>query len=112
MSDTEISQIIEETGLPKRTEHTRTELSQLMNDIRRTRATGFAIDDEEDCEGIFCVGAAFFDQNGRCAGALSATGIKREISQRAARQLGGQVVEAAAEMTHALGGKIQKRVSL
>ena len=109
MSDADIAQVIEQTGLPKRTKNTRTELSQLMNDIRRIRAIGFAIDDEEDCEGIFCIGSAFFDHNGRCAGAISATGIKRELSQRAVEQLGRQVVDAAAEITYALGGKIRKQ---
>jgi len=109
MSDADIAQVIEQTGLPKRTKNTRTELSQLMNDIRRIRATGYAIDDEEDDVGVFCVGAAFFDHSGRCVGAISATGIKRELSQRAVEQLGRQVVDAAAEITHALGGKIRKQ---
>ena len=97
------------TGLPRKTKNTRTQLAQLMNDIRRTRAIGYATDDEEDCEGIFCVGAAFFDHSGKCVGAVSATGIKRELSQRAIDQLGKQVIEAAHEVTLALGGKIRKQ---
>ena len=109
MSDGEIAQVIEQTGLPRRTKNTRTELSQLMADIRKIRVAGYAIDDEEDCEGIYCVGAAFFDHNGRCVGAISATGIKRDLSQRAVEQLGRQVVEAAGEITYALGGKVRKQ---
>ena len=109
MNDSEIAQVIEQTGLPKRTKNTRTELRQLMVDIQRIRVTGFAIDDEEDCDGIYCVGAAFFDHNGRCAGAISATGIKRDLSARAVEQLGRQVATAAAEITSALGGKVRKQ---
>lgn len=109
MSDGEIAQVIGSTGLPRRTKNTRTQLAQLMNDIRRIRAIGYATDDEEDCEGIFCVGAAFFDHSGRCVGAVSATGIKRELSQRAIDQLGKQVIDAAHEVTIALGGKVRKQ---
>jgi hypothetical protein len=31
--------------------------------------SSLSVDDEEDSDGIFCVGAAFFDHRGACAGA-------------------------------------------
>ena len=42
----------------------------------RSAARGYTIDDEEDSEGVFCVGAAIFDRNGGRVAAISGTGLK------------------------------------
>ena len=71
-----IQDIVEESGFEARTPKSIQSLSELMKDIRKIRSREYAINDEEDAQGVFCVGAAFFDHAGHCAGGISVTGLK------------------------------------
>lgn len=109
LPDEQIRKIATASGLEARTAKSITTVSRLLADIRNIRTRGFAVDDEEDALGVFCVGAAFFDHSGNCAGAVSATGIKTELSQEKLKKL-GEIILAHAEMiTEALGGKSRIR---
>ena len=68
------------------------------------RSNGFAIDDEEDAEGIFCLGAAIFGHDGAVAGAVSVTGIKGDLPAWRINELGQAVRRAADEVSEILGG--------
>lgn len=91
-------------GLVRRTPKSITDLDDLLADLRITRRRHYAVDDEEDVEGVFCIGAAFSDHGGGCAGAVSATGIKRDLPPRAVENLGRTVRAAANQVTALLGG--------
>ena len=101
MSHVEIEALVQETGLPRRTRKTITTLADLELDLEATRRRGYAIDDEEDVEGVFCVAAHFVDRNGKVTGAVSATGIKLDQSARQIEEL-GQAVQRAANAVSAL----------
>jgi len=105
LDDAEIAKIISETKLVARTKYTHTNMNSLMIDIKRIRERKYAIDDEEDVEGVFCIGAAFYDHTGNCAGALSATGIKSAILRKKVDYFGELVVKYADSMTRELRGK-------
>lgn len=107
----EVLRICEEQGLPSRTRSTITEVSILLDDLERTRRRGFSIDDEEDADGVFCIGAPFFDHNGRCLGALSVTGIKVDAPSWKMQELGLLVAEHAELMTLRFNGKPPLRTS-
>ncbi len=104
LSDDEIAAVIEETGLDARTRHSHTTMASLMRDINQIRERKYAIDDEEDVEGVFCIGAAFFDHAGNCVGAISATGIKTPARQKRIAFYGGLVVKHAEALTRELRG--------
>jgi len=105
MTDDQVRSICGEHGLKARTAHTITDIGVLLDTLVRVRANGFAVDDEEDAAGIFCVGAAFFGHEGTCAGAVSVTGIKSErLTWREVNELGRTVREAADEVTRLLSG--------
>ncbi len=101
MSRGDLEALIAETGLPRRTRKTITTLADLELDLEATRRRGYAIDDEEDVEGIFCIAAHFVDRTGKVTGAVSATGIKLDQSSRQIEEL-GQAVQRAAEAVSAL----------
>jgi IclR family acetate operon transcriptional repressor len=103
-AETEVRALVAETGLPRRTRKTITTVDELLADLAATRRRGYAVDDEEDVEGVFCVGAAFTDHSGRCAGAISATGIKLDLSPRHVDELGHLVRAAADRVTVHLSG--------
>jgi IclR family acetate operon transcriptional repressor len=104
MNEQQVRDFIADAGMVVRTSKTLTDITTLLEDLDRVRAEGYASDDEEETEGVFCVGAAFFDHQGRCAGALSITGLKIDLSLREAHRLGAIVKERAERMTFLLGG--------
>jgi IclR family acetate operon transcriptional repressor len=93
-----------EAGLPPRTPRTITDPDALTRDLEVSAARGYAIDDEEDCEGVFCVGAAVYDRSGECVAALSGTGLKLNRPTWRVDELGVAIRAAADRLTLALGG--------
>ena len=79
-------------GWPRRTSaHDHRHGDSLLENLAAARRHGFAVDDEEDAEGIFCAGAAFFGHDGGCAGAVSVTGIKGDLPAWRVDELGRAV---------------------
>jgi len=76
LSEKQVREIVSRTGLPARTAATITDVEWLMRELEEARARGFAVDDEEDCEGVFCVASSVFDRRGTCMAAISVTGLK------------------------------------
>jgi IclR family acetate operon transcriptional repressor len=93
-----------ESGMPPRTERTITDPDALVRDLELSAARGYTIDDEEDSEGVFCVGAAIFDRNGERVAAISGTGLKLNRPTWRMDELGLTIREAADQITEALGG--------
>ena len=95
--------LVRETGLPKHTARTIDTQDGLLAELATIRARGFAIDDEEDAEGIFCIGAALRDHTGACCGAVSVTGIKARFREQSIAPLCRAVSDAATAISHRLG---------
>jgi len=105
LSDDQIKAVAKECGLVSRTKKSITSLNELKKEIEKIRHDGFATDDEEDAQGIFCVGAAFFDHFGKCLGAISATGVKIDLSEEQVAKLGRLVIRYADQLTNELHGR-------
>ncbi|WP_226874716.1 IclR family transcriptional regulator [Microbispora sitophila] len=103
MEDRQVEALIERVGLPRRTAHTITDLDRLLAHLRDIREMGYALDDEEDAEGVFCVGSALRDHSGTCAGAISITGLKPALPTWRYQELGRQVRDAARRISSELG---------
>ena len=109
MSEADVRSLIADAGMAVHTSKTLTSEAALLDDLERVRREGFATDDEEEAEGVFCVGAPFFDHQGRCAGALSITGLKVDVPLREVQRLGLIVKAHADRVTALLGGARQRR---
>ena len=90
--------------MPARTALSITDPDALLRDLELSAARGYTIDDEEDAEGVFCVGAAIFDRNGERTAAISGTGLKLNRPTWRMDELGLTIREAADQITMALGG--------
>lgn len=77
----EIDRVLGEAGLPRHTASTITSLEEFHQELDRVRPVGFGVDNEEESEGIVCVGAPIFDHQHHCAGAISLTGLKADMSE-------------------------------
>lgn len=93
-----------EAGLPARTPRTITDPDALVRDLEVSAARGYTIDDEEDAEGVFCVGSAVYDRGGTCVAAVSGTGLKLNRPSWRMDELGVVLREAADSISSALGG--------
>jgi IclR family transcriptional regulator, acetate operon repressor len=104
MTGEQVRDVCGQAGLARRTGHTITDLASLLDNLALVRSNGFALDDEEDAEGIFCLGAAFFGHDGGVAGAVSVTGIKGDLPAWRVNELGQAVRRAADRVSEMLGG--------
>jgi IclR family transcriptional regulator, acetate operon repressor len=93
-----------EAGMPARTSRTITDPAALLRDLGLAAARGYAIDDEEDADGVFCVGAAVHDRAGKCVAAIRGTGLKLNRPTWRMDELGTAIRDAADRITLTLGG--------
>ena len=100
----DVRQLLAQAALTRFTPKTLTDATSLMTELDRVRSEGYSLDDEEEAEGVFCVGAAFFGHHGGCVGALSVTGLKVDVSHRRVRELGLSVRDHADRLSALLGG--------
>lgn len=98
-----VRSMLEGTGLPPRTANTITDVDDLLVHLRRIARLGYALDDEEDAEGVFCIGSPIREHAGTCVAALSVTGVKLHQPAAFYRQLGKSVESRARAISIALG---------
>mgnify|MGYP000914578559 CR=1 FL=1 len=99
----EAAAILRRLELSRRTPHTIVDRGELLKDLSRSAEQGYAVDDEEDHEGVACVGACVFDRSGHAAGAISVTGLKSRDWQARRKILAKSVMRAAAKISQQLG---------
>jgi IclR family acetate operon transcriptional repressor len=75
-----------------------------MRELGRSAQRGYALDDEEDHEGVACIGACIFDRSGKAAGAISVTGLRSRDWEARRRILAAAVMRAASKISRQLGG--------
>lgn len=103
LSDDGLRQICSTIGLERRTRRTITTLDDLLAEIALVRRAGFAIDDEEDVEGVFCFAAPVMDHQGQTAGAISVSGLKLDLDRHDIEAVGKTVHTFAGHMSIELG---------
>jgi IclR family acetate operon transcriptional repressor len=104
MTEQGVRAMCAQAGMRRRTARTITDVDSLLANLALVRSDGFAIDDEEDAEGIFCLGAAIFGHDGTVAGAVSVTGIKGDLPAWRVSELGQAVRRSAGRVSEILGG--------
>lgn len=98
-----LEEILVKTPLTRFTDKTLTDPARLLEDLRRARARGYAIDDEERNEGMRCVAAPIFNASGEAVAGLSVSGPISRMSPENIETLGGHVREAARTVSLSLG---------
>jgi IclR family transcriptional regulator, acetate operon repressor len=99
-----VSEMLAGLRLEQRTPHTITSRTALLKELVAVRRLGYAVDDEEDTEGIACIGACVRDRTGTVVGAISATGLRGRNWGDGKPQLAKIVMDYAARITSRLGG--------
>jgi IclR family acetate operon transcriptional repressor len=102
-TDNQVREMLANIGLPQRTQRTITDWKEFSHELARTHARGFSIDDEEDFDGVFAVGAIVHDHTNQVVGAISACGLKLERSSSDLLALGKLVKRYAIVLSVELG---------
>ncbi len=103
----ELNDIIRRCGLRAVTRNTLTTPAELKAELGAIRARGYAIDDEENEEGVRCVGAAVRNYSGQPAAAISVSGPTFRVTEEKIPILARAVVEAAHTLSAELGFKTE-----
>ena len=102
--DEDVLALAERTGLPPLTSKSLRSPEAAMEDIARTRARGWALDDEEFNLGMRCLAAVVWSPQGEAACAISISGAASRLTPDRLDALGERVALAASELTRLLGG--------
>lgn len=97
-------ELVERVGHAMRTPNTLSTLPALTADLDQIATRHYAIDDEEDHEGIICVAASIFGRAGDAVGAISVTTLKQLLPLDSVPAIAGPLVRHADLISQALGG--------
>ena len=103
--DTErLDRYLKTTRLEAFSERTITEASALKRNLAEIRRLGFSVDDEEKNAGMRCIASPVFDMNREAVAGISVSGPTSRVNEAETERLSRPVIEAARELTHAIGG--------
>lgn len=108
MSNDKIEEYLSSTPLTKRTENTITDSKELRAEFEKIRNQGFAVDNEEAEEGLFCIAAPLHDLKGQVSAAISISGPAFRIKDDFDTNL-KYVLEVSREMSKAIGWKLSNK---
>jgi DNA-binding IclR family transcriptional regulator len=103
LPDEQVDRLISDRGLLRHNEHTIVSPERLKQELARTRALGYAVDDEEEELGGRCVGAPVWDRDGRVVAAVSVAGGTDQINADTFATIAAQVMAAALAISKELG---------
>jgi DNA-binding IclR family transcriptional regulator len=103
LPDEQVDRLINDRGLLRHNEHTIVSPERLKQELARTRAIGYAVDDEEEELGGRCVGAPVWDRDGRVVAAVSVAGGIDQINADTLATIAAQVMAAAMAISKELG---------
>jgi DNA-binding IclR family transcriptional regulator len=106
LSDDRRTSLIELIEVSRRTEATITSRRKIEDEARLTRERGYALDDEENEEGIRCVGVPVFDYGGQAIGGISVSGPVFHLSLEDVTSLVPALRVAGRRASEALGAPV------
>jgi DNA-binding IclR family transcriptional regulator len=98
--DESVSALLEGNDLERVTEFTIVNVDTLIEELRRTRTRGYAIDEQEAVLGVCCVGAPIRDHTAQLIGAISLSTIREFYEPE---KTGPAVRDAALEISNSMG---------
>ena len=104
-------ELVQRAGLPRRTTRTITDVDELMAELERTAARGYAVDDGEQETGVRCIAVPVLA--GTTQTALSVSGPEGRVTVEAVPQLAellkATAAQLAAELREDAGGRLSAR---
>lgn len=107
LSSQEVEKYLSEVPLVAKTPNTITRPEDLRRELLRTKERGYAFDNQENEEGICCIGAPILSPSGEVIGAISVAGHYLRFQNEAVREsIASEVKSTAAKISRLLGGGV------
>lgn len=104
LSDEEVKQIFRGKRLPQLTEYSCSKLGSLLKELKDIRRNGFATDNEETREGMFCIGVPIVDPHGGPAEAAVAVSMLKGSDSKQKQEKAAQTLK---QLAHTLLHRLQ-----
>lgn len=101
--DAHLDQLFRGKTLERFTDKTIVSVSELREDLRRSRERGFAIDDEERKTGMRCVASPIFNAHGEVVAGISVSCPAHRLTGAHEQKFGDLVRKGALEISQSLG---------
>lgn len=98
-----VENIIDEKGMPKHTKKTITNSESFFHELKRVKSQGYALDYEENEDGITCIAAPIFNHNKEITAAVSISGPTIRMSQERLDSLKGKITTVCNKVSIRLG---------
>jgi DNA-binding IclR family transcriptional regulator len=95
MPDYKIDAIIDKWGLPKETDNTITKKDRLLSEMKAIRRRGYAINCEENIQGLFAIGVAVTDETDTIIGGFSVSGPANILPKTGTNELVNRLIQEA-----------------
>jgi IclR family KDG regulon transcriptional repressor len=103
LSEDEILRILELRGMERKTRKSITTPQKFLREAERVRKYGFAVDDEENAEGVRCIAAPIFDAKGKVVAALGTSSVIMHIDKTHLPKIVDLVKKSAAKVSRQMG---------
>ncbi len=103
LSRDQVDAIVGRVGLRAFTVRTITDADTLHTELTRVREQGYAVDNAEHENGLYCIGAAIYNHRGDVIGACSVSGADQEILGSRLQDLSVGVMQTAQSVTQRMG---------
>lgn len=100
--------ILDKVEFRRRTSRTHIDKESLRKDLMESRKRGYALDDREVMDFVFCVGAPIFDHRGNPSAGISAAGLYSE--DRDPEKEGAILKEGAMKISRMLGYNPERKI--
>jgi DNA-binding IclR family transcriptional regulator len=101
--DEELDRYIRHHGLPRLTRNTIISPPDLRKHLKEVRSRGYAVDNEEEVEGVRCVGVPILNHAGDVVASLSVSALAPQIDSKAIPELAEILKEASGEISSQMG---------
>lgn len=104
LPEKEVKQIWNESITEKKTEHTITDYEEMKKVLAEVRECGYALDDEENEQGVRCIAASLRDYHNEVRYAFSISGPVSRMTRERVEELSVDVKKVQEELSRELGG--------
>ncbi len=111
MDDKRQREVLAASKLERFTPHTLTDPEDMIADLNAAKARGYAIDGEERNLGMRCIAAPVYNVFGEAVAGISVSGPTTRITTGRIAELAEPVMDAARNLTKAIGGNDRPVVS-
>ncbi|MEJ8767794.1 IclR family transcriptional regulator [Oceanobacillus sp. HCA-5259] len=107
-SDEKITEITKDMKYSPVNENSIKDFNSLMKNIRQTRERGYAIDDREREEDVYCIAAPICDYSNQPIAAISVAGLVTRMQEENAKEYSVYLINYAMELSRRFGYKESK----